>query len=1310
MADIVENRKAAAGQPAHAHDRRFRELADEAPSMIWLAGPDQLCTYYNRAWLEFTGHSLAEELGAGWEVSVHPDDLEHLRRTYSGNFDKREPYQYEYRRLRHDGEYRWLLGSGRPLYSPDGTFEGFIGSCVDITEQKAAQQRVEEAEEKFRDLLENANDLIQSVDTQGHILYANRAWREALGYSEDEVPRLNLMQIIHPESQAHCLELFQRVLRGENVGKIEARFVTRTGAALVVEGSVNCRMVEGKPHSTRAIFRDVTRRRLNEDMFARQTSALREQAELLDLAQDAIIAVDVDDKVTFWNRGAERMYGWSAAEAHGQKSAEILQAHLPVPQRVIDDTVWSEGRWIGEMVQVKRNGARIVVESQIVRKCDRSRPAGSLIINTDVTKRRAAEARLKVQYQVGQALLQATNVEHGLRECLRVICQTLYWDTADAWEVDAEAGQLRWIGAWCEPQLAAQGHPGADWKRDFSRGEGLPGTIWKSGIPRWLPEVGKSAEFLRAEEAERLGLHTAFSMPISLPDRVVGVLCFYSSRILPPDDAMVSTLTGLGNQISQFVLRKRSEQALNRITALQQAILDGANYSIISTDSQGIIRTYNATAERWLGYSAEEMIGKRSPEIIHDLREVEARARELSKELGEEIHPGFEVFVARARRGLPYEREWTYIAKDGSRFPVLLSIGILRDPQGELSGFMGTAIDLRARKEADERNRRLTQILEATTDLVSIADASGRLIYLNRAGREMLGLTPDADLGSLTLRDMRPVTVADKVVNQAIPAAIQTGAWSGESALLSRDGREVPVSEVLLAHRSPEGDLQYFSTVARDITDRHELERLKDEFISTVSHELRTPLTSIRGSLGLLAGGAVGQMPEKGQRMLEIAVANTDRLVRLINDILDIERMESGRVAMVKKPVSAGELMWQAAEVMHSMAEKAGVKLEVQPVDAMMQADPDRILQTFTNLISNAIKFSPRGGVVRFMATEGRDNVLFRLADQGRGIPEDKLESIFGRFQQVDTSDAREKGGTGLGLAICRSIVEQHGGRIWAESKTGEGSTFSVWIPMAASEETAPVPPRDERPGVLVVDDEVKVLAHLRRVLEAKGFRVISTTEGGRAAELARLHTPDAILLDLMTPSSGWQLMMDLKQDPVTRNVPVVLLNIGAGEHVQINDDDLLASLQEAVKRSPQRRVLLVEDDSDLARVVAEMLLQKGIPVMHARSGREALELYGRSRPDLVILDIVMPDMDGFQVVEHLRENHGNVTPPLFIYTNLELDSAQRERLRMGHTEFFTKSRISLEQFESRVLGLLEHMIPGNKEEAVRGDSTHSAH
>lgn len=242
----------------------------------------------------------------------------------------------------------------------------------------------------------------------------------------------------------------------------------------------------------------------------------------------------------------------------------------------------------------------------------------------------------------------------------------------------------------------------------------------------------------------------------------------------------------------------------------------------------------------------------------------------------------------------------------------------------------------------------------------------------------------------------------------------------------------------------------------RDLTRRREVDRMKAEFVSVVSHELRTPLTSIHGALGLLASGLLGEATTKGKRMLDIAVSNTDRLIRLINDILDLEKFDSGRMTLRRVSCHARDLIKNAAGEMRAMAQKHNVEFRLGSENALIHADPDRMVQCLTNLMSNAIKFSNSGTAVSVRARRLGSYACFEVSDQGRGIPADMQESIFERFHQVDATDSRNKGGTGLGLAICRTIVRQHGGRIWVESELEKGSTFYFTIPLAGTAAAQP--------------------------------------------------------------------------------------------------------------------------------------------------------------------------------------------------------------------------------------------------------------
>jgi signal transduction histidine kinase/CheY-like chemotaxis protein len=509
---------------------------------------------------------------------------------------------------------------------------------------------------------------------------------------------------------------------------------------------------------------------------------------------------------------------------------------------------------------------------------------------------------------------------------------------------------------------------------------------------------------------------------------------------------------------------------------------------------------------------------------------------------------------------------------------------------------------------------------------------------------------------------------------------------------------------------------------------RKQLDTLKDEFISTVSHELRTPLTSIRGALGLLSAGVMGKVDDKALNLLRIASTNTDRLVRLINDILDLERMDAGRAPLHLRRCALSELVLQAVETMRSMADAAGIRIEIVPE---LQADPivfegdsDRMLQVLVNLLSNAIKFSPRGSSVRILGGYDGENLLLRIEDRGRGVPTDKLETIFDRFHQVEASDARQKGGTGLGLAICRSILAQHGGSIWAERNDVRGdnqlgTSFVLRMPrMVAASEVTPLPLAPQG-AILVVDDDASVRQIVAEQLRRHGYTVLETDRGEQAVSIAAHQDIEAILLDLYMPGlTGWQTIEKLKQNPATANIPVVVLSV-LSPAVQTSDSQQLLSNAQGWVQKPFNeslllaelgrvlhsgtgpgRILLVEDDEDLASVVLSSFeiekkhgKKKGsIGIHHVSNAADARLSCESEPPDILILDLTLPDGSGFALVDWLRRQPALRTLPLVVYSGREVTAAEMEQLRLGPTQFLTKARVQPQDVEELVLAMVRHL------------------
>jgi len=611
------------------------------------------------------------------------------------------------------------------------------------------------------------------------------------------------------------------------------------------------------------------------------------------------------------------------------------------------------------------------------------------------------------------------------------------------------------------------------------------------------------------------------------------------------------------------------------------------------------------------------------------------------------------------------------------------------------------------RSRAEELHRRQQVLLDSVADGICGLDRDGRVSFANPAAARMLGAEPDALTGKTAHELLHGSASAARACGEdcvLMRNALLPRATAGEDNIFRADSSAFP-AEYALTPIPDQGRFSGSVLSFRDISQRYALDRLKDEFISTVSHELRTPLTSIRGALGLLSSGILSEVSEKAANLLRIALTNSDRLVRLINDILDLERIQSGKQPLAFRSVQLAELIRQAIDGMQPVADAAGVQLFHDTTQVAVSADPDRLLQVLTNLLSNAVKFSPPGSSVSIMLRPGVTGVTLSVIDHGRGIPADKLESIFDRFQQVDASDSRQKGGSGLGLAICRSIVLQHSGRIWAERNPVRGSTFRVFLPYKPVPLEPGEPPTGEpRSGTVVLAGAgPEVRPRIAAQLVRHGYRVIETSTVEQTLAAAE-KSVQAILLDTAIDGmNGWEILPLLRRlDPESRT-PVVLLSVDnayapAPLPLEVDgkistpteEDALLAELARVLcGPGDKARILVVEDDRDLARVIAEIFSRDCIQVQCAQTLQGAIDACFAFQPHLIVLDIGLPDGNGFNIVDWLRQNESLARLPLVVYSGRELSSAERRHLTLGPTHFLAKARVQPQQLEALVLTML---------------------
>ena len=916
------------------------------------------------------------------------------------------------------------------------------------------------------------------------------------------------------------------------------------------------------------------------------------------------------------------------------------------------------------------------------------------VVVRDASARKHAEAEAALVRELSMLVADARDAGRALMVALARVCVVTQWPYAEVWVPDASGRRLERGHTWHGGAPALEAFAAASAGVTFRRGEGLPGRVWAAGAPVWVPDVSAEPNLPRASLARSAGLKAGLAVPVLAGDELVAVVSFHLAEARVEDPDLARLVTAAAGQLGSALRRKRDQDELRASEERHRRLLDLLPDGIIVHQAGRVVYANAALAAILGAPTPASLVGLRALDLVHP------GDRELVRDRVAALGAGLAVAPLMEER---------FLRVDGT--PVQVEVAGVQVPHGGGFATMALVRDVTARKRASAERDRLTAIIEATTDVVTMVDTTGRLIYVNRAGRRLLELPASGELGDLRADDIHPPGVAATIAEQCVPAVERDGTWRGETTVATRDGRVVPVSQVVVGHRGPTGTIDFMSAVMRDIsaeeaavaalrdseaqrravvdqaavgivmldldgvvveanaaferitgfgaaelvgrrsgtlspaedaaitrepvreikaglrksatvekrficrdgalvwasltislvetggaryllgiveditdrkrmavalerereflgavlqslsegivacdaegrltlfnratrefhglpevsdlrpehwaghynlyhadgatpmamaevplvralngevvrdtemviaatghpnrhllasgtrftdaagrvlgaviamhdvTERREVERRKSEFVSTVSHELRTPLTAIKGSLALLEHGVVGALPDKAAAMVHVAASNTERLIRLVTDVLDLDKIEAGELEYAMTPLEPAELVRAAAEGIQGMA--AGARIEVVTqlgATTAVVGDRDRLLQVLTNLLSNAVKFSPPDSTVVLSASPVAGAVRFTVENTGPGIPPHQLGLLFQKFRQLGVTEATRRGGTGLGLAITKAIVEQHGGRVGVASEPGRRTRFWCDIPCAKGE------------------------------------------------------------------------------------------------------------------------------------------------------------------------------------------------------------------------------------------------------------------
>ena len=633
--------------------------------------------------------------------------------------------------------------------------------------------------------------------------------------------------------------------------------------------------------------------------------------------------------------------------------------------------------------------------------------------------------------------------------------------------------------------------------------------------------------------------------------------------------------------------RKRAEEALVEAGALQNAIFNSANFSSIATDEKGVIQIFNVGAERMLGYTAAEVMNTITPADISDPQEVIARAKALSSELGTLINPGFEALVFKASRGIEDIYELTYIRKDGSRFPAVVSVTALRDAEDAIIGYLLIGTDNTARKQVEAERMVLDQrvrdqqfytrsLIESNIDALMATDSRGIITDVNKQMEALTGCTRDELIGA-PFKDyftdperaeagIRMVLAEGKVTNYELTAC-------------ARDGQETVVSYNATTFHDRDRKLQGVFAAARDVTERSRLEmqmraqaaevsdlhRRKDEFLAMLSHELRSPLAPIANAVYLLGLQKGSENPVQ-QTARGIIERQLGQLQHLVNDLLEMSRITTGRVQLRREAVAVSGIVEVALETVRPLVEQYRHELTVSmpPDPIWLDADVARLEQVLVNLLTNAAKYTDEGGHLWLTVERDGEECVLRVRDSGVGISALLLPRIFDLFTQAERSLDRSQGGLGIGLALVHRLTALHGGKVEASSVLGQGSEFVVRLPVLSADGSLPSSPSGEPCApitaplrVLVVDDNVDTVLSFSMLLRASGHDVCTAHDGPAGVQAAIDYGPDVVLLDIGLPGlNGYEVAKQIRKHAKLRDVVLVALT-GYGQ-----DSDRQTSLE----------------------------------------------------------------------------------------------------------------------------------------------------